>query len=331
MKLFVTGATGFIGGALASRLAADGHEVVALAREPERAAPRDGVRFVRGDLARDDGLDGAREALGAADAIVHLAAVRKDWGFEDAALRRVNVLSGPALLRSARSAGRFLFASSVAVYGPSADGSRTSERSPFAPAKRYGASKVEAEAAVVSEAKARGIALTIVRPGIVYGPGDTYGMVANLARLVARRRFLLVGDGTSRVNLLYVDDLVRAMVLALTEPAAADADFVLAGPEDVPVERLVDEVARAAASRVPAARVPETVARVAARVLEAVHRAAGLRSEPFLTRAKVDLFTRNDLYDTSKARSVLGFEPAVRAAEGIPSAVAWLRSRGWSR
>jgi nucleoside-diphosphate-sugar epimerase len=331
VKLLVTGATGFIGQALAARLASDGHDVVGLARDLGRVPAPDGVRFVRGDLSVAGGIERARDDLATADAVVHLAAVRKDWGLDEATLRRVNVESGPALLEEARSAKRFLFMSSVAVYGHSAPGERTSERSPFAPSKRYGVSKVEAEAAIRGAARARGVPATIVRPGIVYGPGDTYGMVANLARLLARGRFLLVGRGTSRINLLFVDDLVSALCSALAEPAAAGEDFILAGPEDVPVGALVEEVAAAAGVGVPRLRVPEAMARAAAATLEATHRGLGISAEPFLTRSKVDLFTRNDLYDASKARGILGWEPSIRAEEGIPRAVAWLRATGWSR
>lgn len=331
MKVFVTGATGFIGRALATRLAAEGHEVVGLARDLGRDPAPEGVRFVPGDLSRADGLDRARDDLASVEAVAHLAAVRKDWSLDDRTLRRVNVESGPALLDRATAASRFLFVSSVAVYGHSAPGTKTDERSPFAPSKRYGVSKVEAEAALRASAGARGMPLTIARPGIVYGPGDTYGMVANLARLLARRRFLLVGKGTSRVNLLHVDDLVAGLVLALALPAAAGEDFVLAGPEDLPVARLVSEVARAAGVAAPRARVPEPLARAAAGLLERGYRAMGIAAEPFLTRSKIDLFTRDDLYDPAKARETLGFRPAVLAAEGIPGAVAWLRERGWAR
>jgi nucleoside-diphosphate-sugar epimerase len=153
-------------------------------------------------------------------------------------------------------------------------------------------------------------------------------MVANLARLLARRRFLLVGRGASRVNLLYVEDLTRALAKALLSPAAAGADFILAGSEPVPVRRLVERVASLVGRRLPPIRVPEGAARIAASVLEVAYRTLRIRAEPFLTRAKVDLFTRDDLYDTTKARTLLGFVPRVSLEEGARRTVEWMRATG---
>jgi nucleoside-diphosphate-sugar epimerase len=327
VRAFVTGGGGFIGQALVRRLAAAGHEVEALHRRAGSAPAIAGVDWVEGDLGRDDGLERAAAALGRADVVVHAAAVRRDWELDDRALERVNVASGPRLMALAGRARRFLFVSSVAVYGHPVGGPAR-EDSPFAPSKRYGASKVAAERALVAARRPEGLGLTVVRPGIVYGPGDTYGMVANMARLLHRRRFLLVGPGTNRVNLLHVDDLARALLLALTAAAAADQDFILAGPEAVPMRHLAETLATAVSSRLPRLRVPAGPARLLAGWMEASWRSLGLRREPFLTRAKVDLLTSEDLYDASRARERLGFEPAITLAEGVGPTVDWLRRAG---
>lgn len=330
MNVFVTGATGFLGTAVAVALAQRGHRVAALARDPARGTPAAGVRFVTGELARPDGLDAAHDDLAETEVVVHLAAVRKDWALSEAQLRAINVASGPALLSTAPALRRFVFVSSVAVYGHSARGTRTSEQSPFAPSKRYGVSKVEAEAAIVAACKARNVACTIVRPGIVYGPGDTYGMVANLARLLAFKRFLKVGSGQSCVQLLYIDDLAEALVRAVEEPGTCSNDFILAGPQAIQIQRLVETVARAIPVSVSPVRIPELAARTCAWILERAHRLAGSTLEPFLTRSKIDLFTRDDLYDTTRAQTILGFTPRVGLDEGIPKAVAWLKDHGWA-
>ena len=333
MSLFVTGGTGFIGDALVRRLAAEGHAVTALARAPERAPTIDGVTWVAGDHARDDGLERAAPALARADAVAHLAAIRRDFGVPDAELHKVNVASGVELVRRATAARRMLLASSVAVYGHGRrDDPPTSEAHRFAPTKRYGESKVEAERAMTAAAAAARTPLVIARPGIVYGPGSTDGMVANLALLIAARRFRRVGRGRARANFLYVDELVDALVTALVKPdVVGDGgcdDFILTGPEDVEIRRFIDLVAAAVEVGVPRVAVPEWLARAAAWSLTTIHRLLRLRAEPFLTRAKVDLFTCDDRYDTSKARERLGFAPRVSLEEGLPATVDWLRQAG---
>ncbi len=328
MRIFVTGAAGFIGAALARRLAGEGHDVTGLVRRGSAPPSLPGVRLVEGDLGEEQGLDRAREHVSVCDAVVHAAAIRKDWGISAERLRRVNVESGPALVDLAGRATRFVFVSSVAVYAASRDGAPTREESPFGPRKRYGWSKLEAEGAIREAATRRRVPLTIVRPGITYGPGDTYGMVANLARLVARRRFLMVGSGESRVNLLYVDDLAQGLARALVEPRMAGEDVILAGSDAVPVARLVAAIAGEVGRSVPRLHVPEWSARLLARGMEAAQRALRREAEPFLTRAKIDLFTRDDLYDASKARALLGFEPGVGLEEGARHAVLWLRRAG---
>jgi len=327
MRIFVTGGTGFIGQALVRELARQGHQVSALARDPARAPAVLGVAWVGGDCALAGGLDGARRALGSAEAIAHLAAVRKDWALSEEELRRANVESGPRLLAQTGAARRFLLVSSVAVYGHP-EGGAAREDAPFRPSKRYGISKAEAEAAMKEAASRSGMPLTIARPGIVYGPGDTYGMFANMARLIAHRRFLLVGPGDNCVNLLHAEDLARGLALALASPQAAGQDFIFAGPERVPVRRMAEVLAKETGRRLPTLRVPATPARLLAQAMEAAYRWGGAGREPFLTRAKIDLLTKEDVYDAGKAKDVLGFTPGIGLDEGAPPTVRWLAERG---
>jgi nucleoside-diphosphate-sugar epimerase len=153
-------------------------------------------------------------------------------------------------------------------------------------------------------------------------------MFANMARLISRRRFLLVGSGENRVNLLFVGDLAEGLARCLLEPEALGQDFVFAGPETVPIQHMAAVIAGAVGRALPRLSVPAGPARLAARMMEAGYRGLGLVREPFLTRAKIDLLTCEDIYDTSKARTRLGFTPRVSLAEGVLPTVRWLRERG---
>lgn len=327
MKVLVTGASGFIGTALVRLLADAGHEVTALVRRPAAVPPMRGVQVVVGDLGLAEGLSEVTAHIQTADAVAHLAALRKDWGIPAAQSHRVNVTSGVTLLQRAQRVRRFLFVSSVGVHGYST-GLPIAEESPLAPYDSYGASKVAAERGLRQAAAARDASLVVVRPGIVYGPGDTYGMVTNMARLIARRRFVRVGRGWNRVQLLYADDLARGLFSALTSPAADGQTFIFAGREQVTLRRLTALIARTLGARLPPTGVPEAGVRIIASVLEQYAKIRGSSVEPFVTHSKVNLMTRDYLYDTGKARALLGFEPAVDVGEGIARTMAWLRASG---
>lgn len=324
MKVVVTGASGFIGRCLVQLLTSDGHEVTGLVG---RSAPAGSsvARHISVDFARDALPIEAREAVEQADAIAHLAAVRKEWGLSEAVAKRVNVDSGALLVRHARRGSRFVLVSSLAVHGCTA-GEVIDETSPLAPYDSYGRSKVAAEHAVHEAARHSGVTTVIVRPGIVYGAGDTYGMVTNLARLIARRRFLCVGDGSNRMQLLHVADAAAGLRAALLRPQAANRTLLLAGSQAVTLMDLAQALARRLGVSVPGLRVPETLARVAATSWERAARALRARKEPFLTHSKLNLMTRHYVCDTARAAAVLGFSPAIPIEQGLDDTLTWLRA-----
>ena len=199
MRVVVTGAGGLIGAAVLARLVAAGDDVIGVVRRPPAQASGPNLRWLVADLIDDAGLAAARAAAQEADCVVHLAALRKQWGVPAPLLRRANVESGVALVRAMAAGRHFLFVSTAGVHGDST-GRRVGVASPLAPYDPYTASKAEAEREIRAAALEAGVAVTVARPGVVYGPGDTYGMVANMARLIARRRFVVVGSGRNRAE-----------------------------------------------------------------------------------------------------------------------------------
>jgi UDP-glucose 4-epimerase len=325
MKIVVTGASGFVGRALVRLLSSDEHEVTGLIGTS--TPPNGAERVVSVDLGADELSTEARDVLAGADAVAHLAAVRKDWGLSPDRARRINVDSGALLLRHARSASRFLFVSTLGVHGCTR-GDVIDETSPLSPYDSYGASKVAAERAVKQAALQSGVPTTIVRPGIIYGPGDTYGMVTNMARLIARRRFLCVGSGANRIQLLHVADAAAGIRAALLRPQAADRTLLLAGSETLTLEELARAIGRRLGAWIPPLRVPERLARVAASLSERYAKVRGAHAEPFVTHSKLNLMTRHYVCDTSMASSVLDFRPAIPVERGLDETMTWLQTGG---
>jgi len=326
MRVVVTGAGGFIGAAVLARLVAAGDDVIGVLRRPPAPASGPNLRWLVADLSDDAGLAAARAAAAEADCVVHLAALRKQWGVPAPVRRRVNVESGVALVRAMAAGRHFLFVSTAGVHGDST-GRRVGVASPLAPYDPYTASKAEAEREIRAAALEARVVSTVARPGVVYGPGDTYGMVANMARLIARRRFVVVGNGRNRLNPIYIDDLASGLARTLVDQRAADRDLLFCGAEIVSVRDLAERLARETGRRAPR-RIPSLPVRVAAAAMEGIWIRLGIGREPFLTRAKVRMMTREFVYDRGGTDGAAPLEPEVGVAEGVRRTVAWLKHRG---
>jgi len=323
MRIALTGATGYTGGRLLAALVARGDEVSALAR-PASAATRDArARWVEGDLADARALDRLLEGV---DAVVHVAAVYRTAGHPDAYYREVNVAGTERLLEAAARRGvrRFVHTSTVGVHGdiasPPAD-----ETAPIAPGDVYQATKAEAEALALDFHRRRGLPVTVVRPGAIYGPGETRFL--KLFRAIARGRYAIVGSGRAFYHPVFIDDLVAGFLQALERPEAVGEPFILAGPRFVTQSELATVIARETHGRVLPFHVPAAPLRLAAALCEAV--CIPLRIEPPLHRRRVEFWTKSRAFSIAKARRLLGYAPAVDLHEGVARTAASYREAGW--
>ncbi len=208
MRVLVTGASGFLGGATCARAIAAGHEVLALVRRPGSEPP--GTTAVHGDLTDSEAL-GRAVAEAAPDAVVHLAAEIASQR-DGERVRAVNVEGTRALLEACRAAGspRVVFTSTV-VTGD-AEGRVLTEDEPLPVSTPYGASKQECERLLAES----GLPYVTIRPSHVYGPGGWY--VDELVAMLRRPgRFCVVGDGRNLWDVVHVDDVVSAILLGLDE------------------------------------------------------------------------------------------------------------------
>lgn len=325
MRIALTGATGYTGGRLLAALRARGFSVSALAR-PSSVTPvlaASGARVVEGDLSDPASLQRLVEG---ADAAVHVAAVYRTAGHPDSYYRDVNVGGTERLLDAAARAGvgRFVHTSTVGVHGhvesPPAD-----ERSPIAPGDIYQATKAEAEALALDFHRKRGLPVVVVRPGAIYGPGET--RLLKLFRAIARGRYAIVGSGRPYYHPVYIDDLVDGFLLALERPEAPGEAFILAGPRFVSQTELAEVVARHTGGRILPFRVPARPIQVLGDLCEALCVPFGI--EPPLHRRRVDFWTKSRAFSIEKARRLLGFAPSVDVEEGVARTAAWYRGAGW--
>jgi dihydroflavonol-4-reductase len=199
------------------------------------------------------------------------------------------------------------------------------EDAPLSPGDVYQVSKVEGER-IAREASARtGVEVVIARPSGIYGPGDR--RLLKLFRGVARRRFVILGDGRIFYHLTYIDDLVEGFHLCGEMPRAAGRTYILAGAEVPTLNDLTAFVAKEAQVPAPSLHLPVWPFWLAGAACEAVCAPFGI--EPPLYRRRVDFFTKSRAFDISRARAELGYSPQTSLQEGIQKTLAWYRQQRW--
>jgi dihydroflavonol-4-reductase len=324
----VTGATGFTGGHLATQLARRGYEVLALVRprSVERfersAAAAAGVVAVHGDLTDARALNTAAAGV---DVVYHIAASYREAGQRDAAYRAVNVSGTQNVLNAALEGGarRVVHCSTGGVHGHIAHPPAT-EEAPFAPGDIYQETKLEAESVAREFGRRERLEVVIARPIGIYGPGDMRFL--KMFRGLARSRFPVLGSGEVFYHLTYIDDLVEGFRLCGETPGAAGRTYILAGPRYTTLNELVAMIARELRVQPPRWHLPVWPFWTAGLLCEMVCIPFGV--EPPLYRRRVDFYTKSRAFDTTRARTELGYRPRVDLEEGIHRTAAWYQEQG---
>ncbi len=328
MRVLVTGATGFTGGHLAVTLAARGDEVRALVRPKSRARfeastlPRKGVIAVEGDLL-DAGA--VQRAANGVDVVYHIAATYREAGQRDSAYRAINVDGTRNVLDAAKAGGarRLVHCSTGGVHGHIAN-PPANEDAPFNPGDVYQETKLEAEQAAREFGNRTGFDVVVARPIGIYGPGDTRFL--RMFRGLARRRFPMIGSGQVFYHLTFIDDLVEGFRLCGTIPAAKGRTYLLAGPRYTTLEQLVALVAKELSVPPPRMHWPVWPFWTAGLLCEMACVPLGI--EPPIFRRRVDFYTKSRAFDTTRARTELGFAPRVDLEDGIKVTADWYRREG---
>jgi nucleoside-diphosphate-sugar epimerase len=280
-----------------------------------------GIEIFEGQLTNAE--DVQRAAKGCSS-IYHLAAAFRNVAHTDDHYWQVNVGGTLNVLAAARAHGceRLVHCSTGGVHGhidrPPAD-----EAYRFQPGDVYQRTKLEAELAATAAAK-DGMPVSIVRPGAIYGEGDMRFLP--LFRAIQQRRFAMVGSGEPRLHMVYVDDMVRGLMLAGSHPDARGETFLIAGSEIPTLNEIAESVADAMGARRPRIHVPVWPVYAAAVLCEAV--SARLKIEPPLHRRRVGFFTHHREFNIAKARRLLSYEPRVPLREGLRRTAAWYAAAG---
>ena len=321
----VTGASGFIGGRLAERLATEeGVRVRALVRNTGKAG-RLGklpVETVEGDLLDPQSLNKAVEGC---DLVFHCAALLRETGVKKE-FYQINADGTENILEAAVKAGvkKFVHFSSVAVYGLNPpDGA--DEGTAFQPCGYlYCDTKIAAEKIVWAYHRDRGLPVVVIRPAPVYGPHSKQWTVLPI-KMIKSGQMMLINGGTGLCNYVYIDNLIDATLLAAKRDESVGQAYIITDGIALPWKDFFGCYAQMAGK--PQMRsVPERIGKLVALGMEITSKFSG--KQPKITRQAVGFLTKNARFNIEKARRELGYQPRLSLKEGMRITEQWLREEG---
>ena len=331
--VLVTGASGFLGGHIVETLLQAGYRVRcqyrrAVAPPPLVDAQPLGAELVRVDLERvtDDEL--ARLCDGV-EYIIHNAALVKDWGKMERFIA-INVHAPQRLLRIAKrnAITRFIYISSIAVHGLDAADNIT-EDGPYSVLRNpYPISKLQGEQAILAE---KDVETVVIRPGSIYGPRDTTTSYP-LFGLMRARLMIYLGSKSALAPVVYCQDVADAICSALIAPAAAGRAFNITSGEQVTWERFFSVAAGYLSVPPPRVVVAKWLVFPIAWILEGIFRLLRITAyAPAITLFRVRSMVHSRYFDTSAARTALGYSPQWHIEEGLEQTVAHYRAQHTAR
>jgi len=324
---FITGATGFVGAAVARVLIEKGHYLRALARPGNDRRNLKGleIEIVEGDLGQPESY---RAALTGCHALFHVAADYRIWVPDPAAMHRINVDGTHALMEAALAAGipHIVYTSSVATLGANANGAPATEDTPSTLADMVGIykrSKFLAELDVSRLIRQRGLPAVIVNPSTPIGPRDIKPTPTGriIVEAVSGRMPAYVDTG---LNIVHVDDVAMGHWLAY-ERGKIGERYILGG-DNLGLGEILGVIAQIAGRRAPKIKLPREAIYPLAFVAEAVARFTG--REPFVTMDALRMAKKKMFFFSFKAERELGYKPRLAEA-AIEDAVAWFRANGY--
>ncbi len=316
-RALVSGATGFLGAHLAQLLHRQGYRVRILVHQRLPAEPLAalGVEVVEGDLLDPASL--ARAAEGQR-VVFHTAGKVTDWA-PRAEFFRVNRDGTRNLLAACRETGveRMVHLSSLTVLGLPRRGGLVTEATPYAGLRDpYSASKAAGERLVREGHGKGGLETTVIRCGVIWGPGDVT-FLPRIAALLRRGTLPWIAGGRNTIALSHIENLARGVIQAAEAPAAGGQVYHLTDGEEITAREAVEAIAASLGARPPRLSLPFGAVYGAAALVEGAARLARRRTPPPLTRYAVRLMACDCRYDIGKARREIGYRPTVSFREGV--------------
>ncbi len=325
MKVLVTGATGFVGSHLLDMLVERGDEVRIFVRfgEDIKGLAQSGVEVHWGDLSDRTSLDAAVDGI---DRVLHCAARTGPWG-PQAEYKIANVQGLKTLVDASLAAGvqRIVHVSSITVHGVDIHGTADETAPLCGGVDPYSRSKVAGERLLQQVIRDKRAPLTIVRPGLIYGPRDA-GSFGRFATLIEQGKMVVMGPGNNHLPLIYITDVAQGILLASVADHAIGREYILVNDEAVTQRDYLNAIASELGVSLPRWHIPYRLALSIGGMAEMTGRLLHWKQPPPLTRFGVGMLGGENRFMINRARSELGFTPQVSLKEGVRKAIAWYRA-----
>ncbi len=324
LKVLVTGATGFIGANLVRALVNGGYEVRALTRNGDVSQRLKGmdIEICQRDLAENVSLKGVLEGV---NCVCHLAGVLGGTTPDEEYYHQLHVRGTANLLAACDKfqIEKFIHCSTAGVLGPSGNGI-ADENSPYNPTNIYENTKAEGEKLVIKNARKKLLPTIILRPGMVYGPGDMHHL--GLFSSIKKRYFFLINSGKSYLDPVFIEDVAQAFIKALETSETADQIYMIAGPNPVTVKEVAHVIARALDLPDTFMTMPTAIAMLLAKILTGLSKFVPFDSP--LTPSRVKFLTESRASSIKKAIEQLSYNP-VGLEKGISETLKWYKKNGY--
>ncbi len=319
MKALVTGGSGFTGRNLTKNLLNQNINVRVLSRPTSKInnLKKIGTEIVIGDITDKDSVF---KAVKGVDKIFHIAAAFREANLPDKGYWNVNYGGTKNIIEACLKyeTSRLVHCSTIGVVSsiknPPAD-----ETTPYNPGDVYQESKCMAEKEVLKYIKEKNLSASIIRPCAIYGPGDF--RLLKMFRMIAKKRFFMLGSGNALYHMVYIDDLVNGFILASEKKEAVGEIFIIGGERYTTLNELSRLIAKEFNVPPPRIHLPFKPVEILSTAIERIYKP--LKKEPPLYRRRIAFFKKNRAFDISKAKKILGYKPEFSLEKGIHATAKW--------
>jgi len=326
MTILVTGATGFLGSALVTELLRQKQPVHILARDVKKAREQFGeaVTIIPGEITEAKHV---QQAVDGATVIYHLVGRLYHPSVPTELYRRTHVEGTRILLDACKGQNqlqRIVHCSTTGVFGVTGK-TPASEDALYAPTNPYEATKLEGEQLALKAYQEDGLPISVIRPGLVYGPGDIH--LLGFFVSIKKGLFRVINGGKAELHPVYIDDMTAAFLLCAERPEALGRSYNIAGERAVTIQELGTAIAHSLGRELPKGSIPLWLANLASDIFTMVPGMQGEKAP--LTRSRVKFLTNSRVYDIRRAKAELGYAPRVDLEQGMKLTAAWYQKHGY--